>query len=105
MLYLIRPCGIRLSHKEMYTAESLSSVFSSLIDVFSERPQENCLTGIVDGRACDLTPYIQKIAEQGNEIAKCYTSMRYIVDPLHAEKHTMAKCDIKNSECKYHLDL
>ena len=34
MLYLIRPCGIRLSHVEMYTAESLSAVFSSLIDVF-----------------------------------------------------------------------
>ena len=38
MLYLFRSCGVRLSHCEMYTAESLSTVFSSLIDTFSCDP-------------------------------------------------------------------
>ena len=38
MLYLFRPCGVRLSHVEMYTAESLSAVFVLLVDVFGENP-------------------------------------------------------------------
>ena len=27
------------------------------------------------------------------------------MDPFHAEKHTMPKCDIRDQDCKYHPDL
>ena len=35
MCYIFRPCGIRLSHWEMYTAESLSNIFLYLLDLSS----------------------------------------------------------------------
>ena len=38
MFYVFRSCGIRLSHWEMFTAESLSSVFTWLVDLFSSTP-------------------------------------------------------------------
>jgi len=37
MFYVFRSCGIRLGNFEMYTAESLSSVFTYLLDLFGER--------------------------------------------------------------------
>ena len=36
MFYIFRPCGIRLSHFEMYTAESLSNVLTFILDIFGE---------------------------------------------------------------------
>ena len=105
MLYLLRPCGIRLSHTELYTAESLSSVFSSLIDVFGNNPSKNEISGVVYDRSCDLKPCIHRLSEEGHGIAEPFNNIRYIVDPFHAEKHTLPKCDITNKECKYHPDL
>ena len=54
MFYVMRSCGIRLSHFEMYTADSLSMVL-----IFSLPNQiSSNLTGIVYDRACDLEPYL-----------------------------------------------
>ena len=47
MFYVMRSCGIQLSHFEMYTAESLSMVFLSLIDLFTAEPDQQQLTGII----------------------------------------------------------
>ena len=43
MFYVMRSCGIRLSHFEMYTADSLSMVFFSLIDLFTAEPDQQQL--------------------------------------------------------------
>ena len=66
MLYFFRPCGIRLSHYEMYTAESLSQVFICLVDLFELRPE--LLRGIVYDRACDLHPFVVRLAREGEGV-------------------------------------
>ena len=103
MLYFFRPCGVRLAHWEMYTAESLSQVFLSLMDLSQLSPDK--IRGIVYDRACDLHPFIVRLAEEGNEAARAMMDLVYIVDIFHAEKHTMPKCVLGNPQCKYHPDL
>ena len=105
MFYVLRPCGIRLSHFEMYTAESLSMVASSLIDIFGDDPKATDITGVVYDRACDLSPYLQKQSAEGNTVVRRFSSLRYIVDIFHCERHTMPKCVISSGECKFHPDL
>ena len=104
MLYCFRPCGIRLSHWEMYTAESLSLVFLSLLDAFHDAPHE--LHGIVYDRACDLHPFLKRLAREGNKDAeRMLTNIDFMVDIWHAEKHTMAKCTLTDPSCLYHPGL
>ena len=105
MFYILRPCGIRLSHYEMFTSESLSMVFKSFVDIFGENPSTSDLMTIVYDRSCDLHPYLKKLANNGNKIAENYLRLQYIVDIFHCEKHTMAKCNINHPECYYHPDL
>ena len=92
MFYFFRPCGIRLGHFEMYTAESLSSIFLWIVDLFGVVPSLDFLRGIVYDRACDLLPFLQRLAKEGNKIAQNYINLLYIVDIFHCEKHTMPKC-------------
>ena len=47
LFYYFRGCGVRISHVEMYTAESLSLVFTSLIDLFGSNPLPEDITGII----------------------------------------------------------
>ena len=72
MFYIFRSCGIRISHAEMYTAESLSSVFIKLLDTFNTIPSSNDIQGIVYDRACDLKPYLERLSLEGNEFASNY---------------------------------
>jgi len=102
MFYIFRSCGIRLSHFEMYTAESLSSVFLWLVDVFGQIPSTDQIKGIVYDRACDLHPFFKRLSSEGNEIASNYMKLLHMVDIFHAEKHTMPKCVLTSPECKYH---
>lgn len=105
MFYTLRPCGIRLSHIEMFTAEGLNTVFMALIDLFGDKVDREVLRGIVYDRACDLHPYLVNLCQEGNKIAEEYSALRFIVDPFHCEGHKMAKCDIKSEHCRYHPDL
>lgn len=102
MLYIFRSCDIRMAHFEMYTAESLTIVFKGMMDIFIENEIDLLLTCIVHDRACDFHPFVSKLANAGN--AKKIVNLKYIVDIFHAEKHTMAKCVLGNSDCKYHPD-
>ena len=104
MIYMFRSCGIRLSHYEMHTAESLSMVFTALLDMFSEKSSEY-ISGVVYDRACDLYPYIKRLSKEGNVFATILEKLRYIVDIFHAEKHSQSKCVLGSSDCKYHPDL
>ena len=105
MFYAFRSCGIRLSHWEMYTAESLSSVFSWMVDLFSPNPDKVQIRGIVYDRACDLKPFVRRLSNEGNKIATNYLGMEYIVDIFHCEKHTEAKCILSHPSCEYHPHL
>jgi len=105
MFYAFRPCGVRLSHWEMYTAESLSNVFLFLVDLFGQCPTANQITGIVYDRACDLHPFLKQLSKEGNEAASNFKLLTYIVDIFHAEKHTKLKCTLSSEECKYHPHL
>ena len=108
MFYVFRPCGIRLTHWEMFTAESLSSTFTGLVDLFNISSQTDLydnLRGIVYDRSCDLLPFIKRLAAEGNSVAAMFLNLEYIVDLLHAEKHTEPKCVIGNPACEYHPHL
>ena len=105
MFYIFRSCGVRLSHWEMYTAESLSNIFLWLIDLFGEKPSPEILKGIVYDRACDLHPFINRLYSEGNSTAKAYKDLAFIVDIFHAENHTMPKCLLASPECMYHPHL
>ena len=106
MFYLMRSCGIRLSHFEMITAESLSSILTYLIDTFSADPSKrDVIRGIVYDRSCDLHPYLARLASEGNKIAEKFANLKFIVDVFHAEKHTQPKCVLGNPQCEYHPDL
>ena len=69
MFYVYRSCGIRITHWEMITAESLSDVFTWLVDLFSQDPSEKDIKGIVYDRACDLKPFIQRLSKEENQVA------------------------------------
>ena len=99
MLYFFRPCGVRLSHWEMYTAESLSHVFMCLVDLFGDNLDE--LFGIVYDRACGLHPFIKRLAAEGNDVAIKLCNLAYIVDIFHAEKHSLRKCVVGDPRCEY----
>ena len=105
MFYLFRSCGILLAHYEMFSAESLSSVFTYLIDTFSTNPSSTDINGIVYDRACDLHPYLSRLGAEGNEVAMKFSQLKHIVDVFHSEKHTLPKCVLENPECLYHPDL
>ena len=105
MFYLFRPCGIRLSNFEMYTAESLSDVFKYIVDVFGEYPTFEQIRGLVYDRCCELKPFLQRLAGEGNDIASRYLNLLYIVDIFHAERHTEAKCVLNSGSCEFHPHL
>lgn len=103
MFYVFRPCGVRLSHSEMYTSESLSDVFIQLVDIFGKDPHQ--LNAIVYDRACDLHPFLERIGKEGNLVAARFAELDFIVDTFHAKGHTTSKCDINNPDCRYHPKL
>ena len=105
VFYIFRPCGIRLGNYEMYTAESLSDIFTYFLDIFGRYPSPSELKGIVYDRACDLHPFLIRLAEEGNEDAARYLELFYMVDIFHVNKHTQAKCVLENENCIYHPHL
>ena len=105
MFYFFRPCGFRLAQYEMYTAESLSSIFVYLIDLFGNNPSSNVLQGIVYDRACDMHPFLQNLSKNGNIIASYYLKLHFMVDIFHVKKHTMEKCQLNNPNCLFHPHL
>ena len=105
MFYMFRPCGIRISHSEMYTSESCSDVFVSLIDVFGKVPDPSQLSLIAYDRTCDAHPFLARLSLEGNEAAKYYEKLKFIVDGFHVKSHTEKKCDLTSPECVYHPDL
>jgi len=89
----------------MFTSESLSSIFIWLVDLFGAVPTEDIIRGIVYDRACDLLPFLQRLAKEGNKMAQSYINLFYIVYIFHCEKHTMPKCNLNHEDCFFHPKL
>ena len=105
MFYFFRSCGIRLSHREIYYSEACSDVFVDLIDIFGVTPNVSDVSAIFYDRACDLKPFIDRLAANGNCAAGNYEKLDYVLDKFHASGHIEKYCVLNNSECKYHPDL
>ena len=105
MIYIFRPCGIRLTHCEMLTHESLTQIFMSLVHCFGEQPAIDLIRGIVYDRSCDLKPFLDRLGRNGDKVAQFYANLQFIVDIFHVEKHTLPKCTLGNPECKFHPHL
>ena len=105
MFYIFRPCGIRLSHAEMYTSESCSDAFVTLIDLFGANPDPKEISLVAYDRVCDLHPFVSRLSREGNSAAGCYEKLLYILDAFHAKNHVEPKCVLSNEECIYHPDL
>ncbi|KAF6020579.1 hypothetical protein EB796_021103 [Bugula neritina] len=74
---IVKPCGIIIDHREMYTCESTSQLF----------------------------PFVERLHENGNAGAAELSKLKYLVDIFHIRGHTKAECDISQASCKSHLDL
>ena len=105
MIYIFRPCGIRLTHCEMITHESLTQIFKALVHCFGKKPTKEILRGIIYDRSCDLKPFLDRLGRNGDAIAQYYAGLEFIVDIFHVEKHTLPKCTLGNPACVYHPHL
>ena len=105
MFYVFRSCGIRLGNYEMYVAESVSDVLTFLIDMFGSNPASSLIEGVAYDRSCDLHPFIVRLAANGNQIARNYLRLAYMVDIWHVGKHKEPTCVFGNPECEYHPRL
>ena len=105
MLYIFRPCGIRLTHSEMIKHESLTQVYIALVHCFGVEPANELIRGIVYDRACDLKPFLDKLSQNGDMNGERYALLEFIVDIFHVEKHTLPKCTLGKPECLYHPHL
>ena len=105
MIYLFRPCGIRLTHCEMLSHESLTQIYKSLVHCFGEQPARDLIQGIVYDRSCDLKPFLDRLGRNGDKVAQFYADLQFIVDIFHVEKHTLPKCTLGSPECTFHPHL
>ena len=105
MFYFFRSCGIILTHFEMYTSESLSDIFTYLVDYFGNSPNKDDLVGIVYDRSCDLHPFLERLSKEGNSVATNYANLDFVVDSFHVQMHTQDKCILKSEKCRYHPKL
>lgn len=105
MFYYFRSCGVRVSHHEMYSAEAYSDLFVNLVDLFGNNPDPADVSAIVYDRACGFKPFLDRLAKEGNNDARNYAKLDFIVDRFHIAKHTEKKCDITSELCAYHPDL
>ena len=72
--------------------------------IFSQKDNQD-LRLIVYDRSCDLHPFIMRLSREGNEAAKHYETLDFVVDGFHVQKHTEDKCNIKSPACIYHPGL
>lgn len=105
MFYIFRPCGVRLSHAEMYTSEACSDVLLLLIDTFGIIPDPEVLRLIGYDRVCDLHPFISRLSREGNTAAMNYEGLDFVLDAFHAKNHIEKKCSLTSPECIYHPNL
>ena len=107
IIVAVKPCAIIVGFEEMITSESPTQAFCFLLntffDAYDAKKDVNFRYCGYD-RACDLHPYLTKLAKKGNEGAKALISKcEFLVDIFHCNKHTEPCCfPPDNPECIYH---
>jgi len=92
IIYIVRPCLIRLGRWEMYGAESLSQWAICFVDCFGENPPPEVLSYILGDRVCGFQPYLKNLAKRGNKVMEFYSKLKFILDTFHADKHVQPVC-------------
>lgn len=101
IMAVVRPCGIILDCRELYTCESSSQLFVQLLKLIDE-PGIN-IRYIGYDRACEFKPFLRNL--KGNVGAAKLLEAEYLVDNFHIAGHKRAECDIDNPKCEYHHGL
>lgn len=101
VMAVVRPCGIILDCREMYTCESSSQLFVQLLKLIDE-PGIN-IKYIGYDRACEFKPFLRNL--KGNVGAAKLLEAEYLVDNFHISGHKKPECDLESPKCEYHHSL
>ena len=101
---MVRPCGIIVDTRELLNCESPSQVFAQLLTLRCDRQVAFQFVGY--DRACELKPFLQNLAQKGNEgAAILLKDTAFVVDGFHIKGHVNPKCDLSSPLCEFHPDM
>lgn len=103
IMAIVRPCGIVLDWREMYTCESSSQLFVQLLKLVDESGTRVRYVGY--DRACEFVPFLRNLKRKGNLGAEKLLQVQYLVDNFHIAGHTTAVCNIDDPACEFHHKL
>ena len=94
MLALIRPCGIVVAMREMYTCESVTQVFLFLLKTFALNIDSMLrLKYLGYDRVCDLHPFLVNQSKRGSAGAKILLeNVKFLVDIFHCNIQRQHAC-------------
>ena len=101
---VVRPCGIIVDTRELLNCESPSQVFAQLLTLRCDRQVAFQFVGY--DRACELKPFLQNLAQKGNEgAAILLKDTAFVSDRFHIKGHVNPKCDPSSPLCEFHPDM
>ena len=101
---MVRPCGIIVDTRELLNCESPSQVFAQLLTLRCDRRVEFQFVGY--DSACELKPFLQNLAQKGNEgAAILLKDTAFVVDRFHIKGHVNPKCNPNSPLCEFHPDM
>ena len=103
IMAIVRPCGIVIDWREMYTCESSSQLFVQLLKVMDEEGSNVKFVGY--DRACEFAPFLRNLKKKGNVGAEKLLEAEYLVDKFHIKGHTTSSCNPYHPECEFHPSL
>ena len=103
IMAIVKPCGIIMDCRELYTCESSSQLFVQLLKLVDEPGVAISYIGY--DRACEFVPFLRNLSAKGNEGAKKLLEKEYLVDNFHIAGHTTEACDPNSPHCEYHHSL
>ena len=92
-MFIVRPCGVIIDFREMFTSESPSQLFVQLLQLCDE--DNTNIKYISYDRACEFTSFLTNLAKKGNPGAAKLLNLKFLVDRFHIKGHTTPECDIK----------
>ena len=104
IMAIVRPCGIVIDWREMYTCESSSQLFIQLLKLIDEDSASIKFIGY--DRACEFVPFLRNLKAKGNPGAEILlNASAYMVDNFHIAGHTTNACNPNHPDCEFHHSL
>ena len=103
IMAIVRPCGMVLDCRELYTCESASQLFVQLLKLIDEPNARIEYIGY--DRACEFVPFLRNLKKKGNIGAEKLLEKQYLVDNFHIAGHTSEACDPASDKCEFHHSL